>query len=375
MQTPKLEQDDWWRIDNIDGVDSPALLIYPGRAGQNLDRMIAIAGGTDRLRPHVKTHKLPPLVRMHVEKGISRFKCATIPEAEIVADCGAADVLLAYQLVGPKPRRLAALVAAYPKTSFSTIVDDARALDRLAAAAEAARVTFDVLLDIDCGMHRTGIRPGPEAVALYRRIAKCARLRPGGLHAYDGHIVDSELSVRKDAAEQALRPVLAMRDELLAQGFLVPRIVAGGTPTFPIHAQSPDRECSPGTCVLWDASYAAKLPDMDFMPATLVLTRVISKPGAGRLCLDLGHKAIASENPHPRVLFLNAPEAKPVMHSEEHLVIETPNAGDFSVGDCLFGIPWHVCPTVSLHSLAVPIRNHHAGERWHITARERQLRF
>src|SRR5207302_169959 len=86
---------------------------------------------------------------------------------------------------------------------------------------------------------------------------------------------------------------------------------AGGTPTFPIHARRADLECSPGTCVFWDASSASKLPDLSFLPAALVLTRVISKPAPDRLCLDLGHKALASEMPHPRVQFLNLPDKTP----------------------------------------------------------------
>jgi D-serine deaminase-like pyridoxal phosphate-dependent protein len=368
-------EEKWWRVDNIDEIDSPALLIYAERAEQNLRRMLAIAGGAERLRPHVKTHKLQPLVRMHIESGITRFKCATIAEAEIVAESGAADVLLAHQPVGPKARRLARLAAAYPRTRFSTIVDDAAALEPLSAAANAERVQLDVLLDIDCGMHRTGISPGPEAVTLYRRIAKFGGLGLGGLHAYDGHIAHSQLAQRQEAAEAALAPVFALRDELAAQGLPVPRIVAGGTPTFPIHALRPDVECSPGTCVLWDAGYATKLPDLDFVPAALVLTRIVSKPAPDRVCLDLGHKAIASENPHPRVQLLDLPDAKAVMHSEEHLVIETAEAGRLAIGDCLFGIPWHVCPTVSLHSEAVVIRGHRAEERWKVSARERQLRF
>ena len=375
MQKRQDRQQNWWRVENIHEVDSPALLIYPERAGQNLDRMIEIAGGVERLRPHVKTHKLPPLVLMHVDRGITRFKCATIPEAEIVAESGATDILLAHQLVGPKASRFAALAAAYQRVRFSTIVDDAGALEALAAAVDAEGITIDVLLDVDCGMQRTGMVPGPQGLALYRRIAKYGVLKPGGLHAYDGHITDRDLSQRKDAAERALRPVLALRDELIAEGLPVPRVVAGGTPTFPIHAQRPELECSPGTCVLWDAGYATKLPDMDFIPAMLVLTRVISKPAAGRLCLDLGHKAIASENPHPRVQFLDEPEAQATMHSEEHLVIETPNASQYAVGDCLYGVPWHICPTVSLHSVAVAVRNGRAEERWQVTARERQLRF
>jgi len=160
---------------------------------------------------------------------------------------------------------------------------------------------------------------------------------------------------------------------LLKAGLPVPRIVAGGTPTFPIHARQADVECSPGTCVFWDAGYKAKCPDMDFLNAALVLTRVVSKPGGSRLCLDLGHKSIASENPHPRVVFLNLPDAKAVSHSEEHLVVETERAGEIELGACLYGVPWHVCPTVALHSEAVVARDGRAQERWEVVGRNRRL--
>jgi D-serine deaminase-like pyridoxal phosphate-dependent protein len=150
-------------------------------------------------------------------------------------------------------------------------------------------------------------------------------------------------------------------------------MVVGGTPTFPIHCQRTEVECSPGTCLLWDAGYKKKLPDLDFLPAALVLTRVVSKPGPDRLCLDLGHKAIASENPHPRVELIELPEANAVGHSEEHLVIESPQAARFAVGDVVFGIPWHICPTVALHSHAVIIQDGKAAARWKIVARDRIL--
>jgi D-serine deaminase-like pyridoxal phosphate-dependent protein len=125
--------------------------------------------------------------------------------------------------------------------------------------------------------------------------------------------------------------------------------------------------------VLWDYAYSSRLRDLDFLHAALVLTRVVSKPGPQRLCLDLGHKAIASENPHPRVYFLNAPSARAVTHSEEHLVIEMDSTDQWKVGDCLFGIPWHVCPTVALHREAVVIQQGRATERWRIEARDRHL--
>jgi D-serine deaminase-like pyridoxal phosphate-dependent protein len=125
--------------------------------------------------------------------------------------------------------------------------------------------------------------------------------------------------------------------------------------------------------VFWDAGYTINLPDMPFVPAIVVLTRVISRPAPDRLCLDVGHKAIASENPHPRVVIFGLEEARAVGHSEEHLVLETDRAADFPVGSVLYGIPWHVCPTVALHDEAVVVRDGHAGERWQVVARARTL--
>ena len=240
-------------------------------------------------------------------------------------------------------------------------------------AAPSSAAIVDILLDVDVGQHRTGIRPGPEAVELYRHIAALPNLRLGGLHAYDGHIHDHDPVARAVACEDAFAPITALRQELLSRRLPVPRLVVGGTPTFPFHARRTDVECSPGTCVFWDAGYAAKLPDLDFLPAAVVLTRVVSRPGPNLLCLDLGHKAIASEMPHPRVRFLNLPEAKAVTHSEEHLVIESARAADFRLGDCLYGLPWHVCPTVALHAEAFVVEQGAVATVWKITARERRL--
>ena len=104
-----------------------------------------------------------------------------------------------------------------------------------------------------------------------------------------------------------------------------------------------------------------------------MLTRVISKPSARSLCLDLGHKAIASEGPHPRVELLGLPDARAIGHSEEHLVVETDHANDYPVGSTLYGIPWHICPTVALHQEAVVIRNGRAEEKWQVVARARMI--
>ena len=255
------------------------------------------------------------------------------------------------------------------------LVDDDGAARALSSAFSEAGMALAVMLDLDIGQHRCGIEPTPAAFELYRRVATMPGLSMEGLHAYDGHIHDSDLAERTKNCDAAFKPVETLRQLLIDAGSPAPRVVAGGTPTFPIHAQRPDVECSPGTCVFWDAGYRAKLPDLDkeFSVAAMVLTRVVSKPGGDRLCLDLGHKAVASEMPHPRVVFPELPDAKPITHSEEHLVVETADAGKFAVGDCLYGIPWHICPTVALHASAVVVRNRRAVERWNVAARQRRL--
>jgi D-serine deaminase-like pyridoxal phosphate-dependent protein len=363
----------WYEIANVAEIPSPALLVYLDRVDDNIRDMVAVAGSVERLRPHVKTHKLPEIVRRQRVLGIEKYKCATIAEAEMLAECGSRDVLLAYQPVGPNINRLWQLAARYRQTTFSALVDDERVARALSDAFDGTGLTMELLVDVDSGMHRSGIAPDGAAEALYATLGRLPGIVPGGLHTYDGHIRDADVAARTAASDAAFGPVARLADRLEAAGLPVPRIVAGGTPTFPVHARRTGVELSPGTCVFWDAGYGSQLADLPFRPAALVLTRVVSRPGSHRLCLDLGHKAVASENPHPRVQFLNLPDATAVMHSEEHLVVETPHAGRFAVGDACYGVPWHICPTVSLYGEAVVVDRHRAAGRWRVVARERAL--
>ncbi len=370
----------WFGVSDVASIASPALMVYRSRVEENLKRMLSIAQGPERLRPHIKTHKMGEMVRLQLALGISKFKCATLAEAEMAARAGVRDLLVAYQPVGPNIEGVAKLVRAFPDTNFSVSCDDAAAMRNLSETMTALRrranpdtARLQVLLDLDVGQHRTGVPADAQAVQLYSLLASLPGLEPGGLHAYDGHIGHSDPMERAAACESAYAPVLALKQQLVKTGLPVPRVVAGGTPTFPIHAARGDVECSPGTCVFWDAGYATKLPDLPFVPAALVLTRVISKPGPNRLCLDLGHKAIAAEMPQPRVRFLDLEDAKPVVHSEEHLVVETQHSAEFKVGDCLYGVPWHICPTAALHAEAVVIENGKSVRRWQVIARDRRL--
>jgi D-threonine aldolase len=311
-------------------------------------------------------------VRMHLDQGVSKFKCATIAEAEMAASSGAKDILLAAQLAGPNIARFGALRAKFPGTDLSTICDSAEIAEGLSALGKTNGKPLAVYLDLNCGMDRTGTIPGDNAFELYRRLTKLPGLAPAGLHAYDGHIHDADLASREAQFTLFNGRLDEFRERLRKSGLPVPNTIAGGTPTFALHARHKDRECSPGTYVFWDFGYQRFL-DLDFQLAALVLTRVISKPTPNRLCLDLGHKAIAAENPQPRVQFLNLTNATPVMHSEEHLVVETPEAEKWSVGDVLYGVPRHICPTVALHDFCYPVENGAAGEPWPIEARRRKI--
>src|SRR5262249_38877556 len=149
-------------------------------------------------------------------------------------------------------------------------------IQQLSAAMVKAGAEIDVLLDLDIGMHRTGIAPDERAVGLYEQIAHSPSLRPGGLHAYDGQNNQESLAERQAAVRQQFAPVLALRSFLEKKGLSVPRLVAGGTPTFSVCASLdwPALECSPGTFVLHDHGYGTRYPDLGFTPAALLLTRV-----------------------------------------------------------------------------------------------------
>lgn len=366
---------EWMRVRNEEAIPSPALLVYRDRLEANLDRMVAAVGDPARLRPHIKTHKTPQIVALQVARGITRCKCATIAEAEMAARSGATDILLANQPVGPTATRLLALSEAFPAVRFATIADDLNVAASLGSAAAARRRTLDLFVDLDVGQHRTGIAPGEVAVELCRTIASTPGLAFAGLHAYDGHLAIADPVERAAAVRQVHKVIDELRAALQATGLPVPTIIAGGTPTFPLHARRADLECSPGTCVLWDAGYATKLPELDFLNAAVLLTRVISRPAPDRICLDLGHKAVASEMPHPRVIFPALPDTVPVIHSEEHLVLQTPRAAEFPVGTVLYGIPWHICPTVALHGALQVVEDGRVTGEWAVTARQRRLEF
>lgn len=365
-----------YEIDDVSQIYSPGLVIYKDLVLHNLNEMVRIAGGPDRLCPHCKTHKTREITQMEIEIGITSHKCATIAEAEMLCDSDVKDVLIAYQLIGPNLKRLVQLMDKFPQVRFATLIDSFKAIELLSNEMEANNKQVDVFLDLDSGMGRTGIAIGPEAISLYEAFFSMPGIRPRGLHWYDGHNRQPDLQERKIAVTTGWDRFTRFRDQLLLNGLEVPLIVTAGTGSFPILAESgePNLQLSPGTTVLHDSAMVDMFPEMPYVPALGILTRVISNNRTGHLTLDVGHKSCAADQPAgKRLAFPDLPDAEEVMQTEEHLVIKTKLADKFSLGDHLITIPKHACPSSAVHQFATVVSEGKVVDRWEIASRDRVL--
>jgi D-serine deaminase-like pyridoxal phosphate-dependent protein len=363
---------DWFVVNNVSAIDSPALLIYRDRVKENIRLLIRAVTDINILRPHVKTSKIAEVCRMVQEEGINKFKCATIAEAEMLGLVSAKDVLFAYQPVGPKIQRLIGLIKKYPATSFSCLTDNRENAADLSARAIAANGIINIFIDINTGMNRTGIHPDgvPD---LFKYLSALPGIKVKGLHIFDGHIRERDIERRQLKSDEEFEKIEKITDKLFREYQFRPIVVIGGSPTFPTHLHRVNVECSPGTFIFWDHGYKTNIPEQPFDFAALVITRIISIVDAQTICTDLGYKSIASENPAPRVFFLNAPGAIAVGHSEEHLVLKVENALAYKLGDVLYGVPTHICPTVALYEKAFVIENQEVTGEWKVIARDRKI--
>lgn len=363
----------WYALQSTRDVVSPALLVYPERIRKNILLMIEMTGDVKRLRPHIKTHKTAEIVRMQIELGIEKFKCATIAEAELLAMCGAADVLLAIQPVGANISRFGQLIRAFPSTRFSTLADCESVVSELSVLAEDNDVVIPIYLDLNTGMNRTGIAPGEEAIEIYRTIWNAPGLEAKGLHNYDGHIRNPDPAERKQVCDKAFDKVLWLKTEIEKLNMEVPVVIAGGTPTFPIHSRRDAVEASPGTTLLWDERYDSLFEDLKFYQAAILFCRIISKPKKTLLCLDLGHKAIAPEMDFPRVKLLGLEHCEQVSQSEEHLVVKCADNSTNVVGDPVYAIPMHICPTVAKYPRLMVVDKGVIKDTWEVAARNYKI--
>jgi D-serine deaminase-like pyridoxal phosphate-dependent protein len=331
-------------------------------------------GDVARLRPHIKTHKTIEIIKLCQAEGVEKYKCATIAEAELLGICEVKDALLAYQPIGPKAIRFSKLMDKYPKTQFSCLVDSLEVANSLSELGKKSNQIFSVYIDLNIGQNRTGIQPD-FAKNLVEKLADIQNIKLVGIHAYDGHIYDKNFEKRQNEADLVYLMAQNKRIEAEKEVGRDLNLIMSGSPTYSIHAKRKNIDCSPGTFVFWDKGYTDVCAEQAFLPAVLLVNRIISLPTANYICIDLGYKSVAAENElSRRVFFQKAPELKFISQSEEHLVLSTNAGHTYKIGDILFGTPIHICPTIALHEKLYVVENEQlTGETWKVLARNRTI--
>lgn len=373
-----LEQD--YRIDDLRAVMTPALAIYPEIVRSNIDFTVQLLDGDpSRWRPHVKTAKLESVMRILVECGVKQFKCATTLELLTACQAGANDILVAYPMTGANAMRARQIASEYPRIQISALVETAAQIDNWKGSC------IDLFVDINPGMNRTGIEQSRfEDILGVVKAIRAAGLNFSGLHYYDGHLHNPDLKQRTAEAHWGYDRLIEIVMRLESSGAPVAEVITSGTPAFPATVSYPRfknasfmHRASPGTVVYCDASSAAELPsDFRYQPAAIVLARAVSHPRQGMITCDAGHKTLSVDAGVPNCSVLGHPEFLGCRPSEEHLPFEIPPGVPApAIGDILYLVPRHVCPTVNNFDHALFVRNGHIDSVEPVSARGREAPF
>jgi D-serine deaminase-like pyridoxal phosphate-dependent protein len=331
-------------------VDTPCLLIDLDTLAANIARMAALASRSGvRLRPHVKTHKSAHVARMQLEAGASGLCVATVGEAEVMRAAGIADILVAYNIVGDA--KLARLLPLCADGGMSLTADSLEVAEGYSRMAAAAGRTVPVLLEIDSGMHRTGIEPA-LAGQLGSKIASLPGLELTGILTHAGHAHDVFTHPEIEAvARQEAAAMQHARAELDRHG-LAPRVVsAGSTITAPyLSAHDGITEIRPGTYVFNDLRTLEMYACTPDQIAATILATVVSA-GPDRIVLDAGNKTLTmtSTEQHGLGKIKNRPRSRFVRLSEEHgVAILADDEDGLRVRDRVQILPIHICVCVDL---------------------------
>lgn len=378
----QFEWDSRYRVSGAEDVLTPALVIYPEFIASNIERTLALVDGdVDRWRVHIKTAKLGHTLRMLVGRGIRNFKCATTLELLVACQLGAADVLLAYPSIGANARRVREIADQFPDVRVSVLAEN----DEQIRQWRGSRL--GIFLDINPGMNRTGIEQSQneKVLSLARTVGDAGR-EFRGLHYYDGQYGMLDERERTAAAHRGYDGLLQLAGEIERSGLNVPEVITAGTPTLQcslsyknFRGQAFIHRVSPGTVVYCDATSLAQLPtEYGYRPAVLVLTRVVSRPRAGIATCDAGHKAVSADAGVPTCVVVGHPELTSLSPSEEHLPLalealsrEDAAAGP-QIGEALYLLPRHVCPTVNNFDCALLVRDGRIESLEKVSARGRE---
>jgi D-serine deaminase-like pyridoxal phosphate-dependent protein len=363
-----------YRIDELSETLTPALAIYPKLVDRNIETTLRLfSGDPARWRPHIKTAKLSAVHRRLIAHGVTRLKCATSLELLTACADGATDVLLSFPVMGANARRVRQIAEQYPDVRVSALVESVDQLD----VWGGGRV--GVFIDVNPGMNRTGISQGDEeGILALARAAVDAGLEFRGLHYYQGHLTTLNIAERERAVHAGYDRLLELVSSLERAGLPVEEIITAGTPAFPCTlAYKPfakgvvRHSASPGTIVYTDATTLMQLPrEFGYVPAALVLATVVSHPSPSRVTADAGHKAIAADMGNPTCAVVGWPELRGAQLSEEHLPLDARDGADLpALGETLYLVPRHVCPTVNNFDFALMVEGGRITSVERVTAR------
>lgn len=351
-------------------VSTPAPIVLIDVVAENIARMQAFADEHGKaVRPHVKTHKSVRIGRMQLEAGAIGLTAGNLSEAEIFADAGCADVFLAYPIwiTGAKEERLRRLARA---TRLSIGAESTAAIDRIADTMGDHAGTVGIVIEIDCGARRSGVRP-EEAGAL-AAYAAARGLRPLGVFTYPGH--GGSVGAREGAARDQAAALRAAVDSLRAHAIEPEVVSAGSTPTAEFSIDPVITEIRPGEYVFNDGDNV-RLGDCDPSNIALFLaSTVVSDQGHEHVIIDAGTKALAREgNPDRGYGQVPSYEGHLKMLNEYHGFLQLPAGGARpAVGEAVAVVPHHVCPVVnSFEELIITDRTGVLRDRWPVDAQGR----
>jgi D-serine deaminase-like pyridoxal phosphate-dependent protein len=363
-----------YQINDLSETLTPALAIYPALVDHNIETTLRLLGGDPaRWRPHIKTAKLSAVHRRLIAHGVTRMKCATSLELLTACADGATDVLLSFPVMGANARRVRQIAEQYPDVGISALVESEEQL----AVWRGGRV--GVFIDVNPGMNRTGMsQEDEEGILALARAAGDAGLAFRGLHYYQGHLTTLDLAERERAVHAGYDRLLQLVAALERAGLPVEEVITAGTPAFPCtltYKPFTDgvvrHSASPGTVVYTDATTLTQLPrEFGYQPAALVLATVVSHPSASRVTADAGHKAISADMGNPNCVVVGRPELHGAQLSEEHLPLDVSDgARPPALGETLYLVPRHVCPTVNNFAFALMIEDGRIVSVERVTAR------
>ena len=356
-----------------EALDTPTLVIDETIMHTNIAETAALAKSFGvTLRPHIKTHKTPEIARLQIANGAVGITCAKLGEAEVMAEAGLDDILIAYPVVGDiKIKRLLALME---KVRMILDVDSRESAERLSAAMKANDRVLDVYLEVNTGQDRSGLLWGDETVKLATDVARMPGLRLIGIFSHEGHANTQPADKIEGVAIEAGKRLVETAERIRALGIELPNVSVGSTPAQAITPSVPGiTEMRPGTYVFKDTTafrYGIYGPDRC---AARIVATVESHPSRTRCVLDCGSKTLNLDKSygHPGHGYIIGHSTSRIDRlSEEHGVVEI--AADdpgFTIGERVEVIPNHICPVVNLNDWLTIVRDGRVIDRWRVAAR------